>query len=779
MKLSLSWIFDHITDISLKDLVVQDLVDRFNSTTAEIESFTKVDLDLTLFTIVRLIEKNEFYCTVSSEEYEFQLDLPLRDGALNGQAFLVKKNDSAWQWATLIDWGGSKDDLIPALSVPVDMVAGRWKKSFPAQDYILDLSNTSITHRSDLWSHRGIAREFAAILNVSLVPENEFLTDIKIKHQGNFASPTEKNPFTISIEDVQGCKQFAVLNVPFIKHTDSSLMMAFRLTLVGIKPIDAIVDATNYVMLDFGQPMHAFDADKIGSLQLKPRMAKEGEVITLLDDETIGLSELDLVITNGSVPIALAGVMGGFSTKVTPSTKRVLVEAGCFDGAIIRGAALRHKKRTESSIRFEKSVDPLLAMKALQRFIYLLQDQHIKFQISDEIVVLGFYNKEHSIQISNVMISSVLGVSLQQEFIIKTLTLLGMNVSVKNDIVEDVVYTVVIPSYRSRDIQLAEDIIEELGRFYGYTRIPQVLPKIEAKAFDTRMSEQVKDIKRIVAFGIKMHEVINYPLYDEEFLRELGYESQNSVSLKNPVSDTNRRLVTSLIPHLLKNTKVNRAYLQDLRFFELARVWKKNGDDIQEKKVFAALIAEPKHVLDFYQMKYEFSRIFELLSADVTWKKIDVPSIWFNPYKCAQLEYEGVIIGYAGVLHPDFCKAVDIKDAFIFELYIDIFLKLHNEKSDSVFVPLPKYQDSWFDVSMLISKIITVATLQRTISSEDQRIFKIELVDFFYKEEWLDQHSITLRIFVRDDAKTLTKQEITLLYDRVVFAVKKYGAEIR
>ena len=776
MKLSVAWIFDHIIG-SWKEHSIPELVERFNTTTAEIEDYYKVTTDLHDYFLARVIDVQSDHVTVFIPELTQETNVSVRDDAQPGKLFMLKKNKGQFKWASLTDWASAKEGFIPAVSCHEDAVTGSWKEAFEVEDYILEIDNKTITHRPDLWGHRGVAREIAALLDIPFLAEDMLLAELPVKQYEFFASATATDPFSVEIKDSKACKRFATLYFPEVGFRSSWIWMAHRLARIDSRPIDAIVDSTNYVMFDWSQPIHAFDANRLKPKTIMPRFAKNREKLTLLDGDTIELSDQDLVITDGKISIALAGVMGGAQTGVSSQTNSLLVEAACFDATIVRRAALRHKKRTEASARFEKSLDPLQNTKALRRFLKLLDEEKMPLAVSDHIVSLGAQIEPTHIEVSHTFIEEKIGASIDSAFIIKTLSLLEFGIETQER-ADQLWYVITVPSFRAtKDFVFPEDIVEEVARFWGFSRIPLVLPSIQMKPSSLQPVYKRRLIKQCGAYSLHAREVQNYALFDESFLTQLQWQPEHYVEIENPVSENLKRLGTSLIPHLIKNIDQNSAEFARLRFFEWNRCWQKQKDTVFEQKTFAGILYDQKQV-DFYQEKESLTTIFNALHLPVTWHKAENNlQPWYHPYQTAELKYEDQSLGFAGKINQAFLSKVVEGDAFIFELDGDALLSLIPPQEK--FEPLPKYPGTNFDVSMLIPLSVTVEQITQQIKKADGRIITTSLIDFFQKEDWVDQRSITMRIFARDPEKTLTKDDIDHIYSHVTISLKDLNATIR
>jgi phenylalanyl-tRNA synthetase beta chain len=630
--------------------------------------------------------------------------------------------------------------------------------------------------------NRGFAREMALLLDCQLIDEKHFLTDYSIKYSKHSEDKAAENGITLAWQ-TEKCNRIAGLYISQISNKPSLLSMAHRLLRVDSRPINAIVDVTNYVMFDIGQPMHAFDAEKLAKKRIVVTLAQEGQSLLLLDEQTITVTEKDIVISDGKKPLSLAGVMGGREDAVNPETKSLIIEAGNFDAASIRNTANHFKFRTESSTRFEKSLDPLQTTTALLRFLHLLEKNNISYEAQGEIICLGKEVKAHSIEILHSFIEKKLGVQILQGFIVKTLISLGFEVQIAPHN-NEVMYTVKAPSLRAKDIVIPEDLVEEIGRVFGFDKIPHELPSLSMKPSNISVVQKMYSIKQILAYNASAREMCNYALYDEEFLKLLRWHPKNTLRLKNPISEHMTQLVTSLIPNLFKNIYTNNAQEDVLNFFEWNKIWN-HLPEIEKSKVpfleqasLAGIFFDGKKPIDFYHKKHILSSIFTMLGIDIQWTKSDQElAPWYHPYKTAVLVHNNIQLGVAGSANPGFLEPFLIGDAFIFELNGDLLQEIPHK--EFVAKPLAKYQDTWLDISMLSPASITVEQLSTTIMNVTSTIFKVELIDFFQKEEWLDKRSITLRFFARDPDKTLSSADIDNLYNHVLKALAPLGVEIR
>ena len=770
MKLSLRWIFDHLK-ADFKKHSVESIVAALCSKTAEVEGFQLVDWNLKDFSIVQVTAIDKEQVTALCFELKQIVKLSARTDAKIGASYFIKKNGNQYAWAQLADFSSTKEGLFPEITCSEKERAGQWKKLFE-KDYIIEIDNKSITNRPDLWGHRGFAREIAVLFGLKLKDEKEFLAPLALEHAPKTCKATKDLPYSVALKVPKACKNVAVLplTIDYVPACDSA--MALRLVSIDLKPINYIVDATNYVMLDFGHPMHAFDAQSFPDRFLEVTMSKKDEKLTVLDGSQLQLTEKDVVISNGKNSLGLAGIMGGLGTGVNPETKDLLIEAAAFDATTIRLSASAHKLRTEASARFEKTLDPQGPARAIKRFVQLLKDKKIIKQYAKKMVVVGDYGTPLKIKLTHTFIESKIGTAFSSAFIKKVFVNLGFTVTHKGDL-----YTVTVPTFRSsKDITIPEDLVEEVARIAGYDSIKDTLPSFMTTPTDLQAIMALRALKQQLAFGACLQEVENYSLFDNDFLKQLSWNVEHAVMLANPLSQQQTVLVTSLIPHLLKNIEQNRANHDRLGFFEVAGCWTHDKDIIKEKKVIAGIFFDKKEY-DFYAAKQQLIQLFDVLKINVTWKKATTVEQWAHQYQIADLFYHQQKIGSAGFIKERLMHQIGGGQAFAFELDADFLVNF--KPQEKTFTPLSKYQATALDLSVLVPTVVTVEQLTQSLYQVDSKIYQVTLIDEFKKPEWENQKSITLRFWIKDTHKTLTKEEIDATYQAAQNALAQQGAQVR
>ncbi|MBD3231679.1 phenylalanine--tRNA ligase subunit beta [Candidatus Dependentiae bacterium] len=800
MKLSISWIFDHI-NANWKKQNIDELISKFNKISAEIENYYKIDFDLKDFALGKITKINN-RLKIEIPEWKIKCDLPSREDFKENLIFMVRRREKKIEWAKLSDFGLDKDGYVPALDIQQQDLKGEWKKYFETQDVIIEVDNKSITHRPDMWGHRGFAREIAAFLNLDFIDANKLVQTKSVDTYQKKAKATEQNPISIEVKAENACKRFAGIYFNSVQNKPTNIFIFSRLIKVGVRPINGLIDLTNYLTLDWSQPVHVYDVENIEGRSIIVRMAEKGEKITLLDENEIKLSEKDLVIADENKPLCLAGVMGGIDSIIQQNTKNIFFESANFDAAVVRRTALRHKCRTESSIRFEKTLDPNQNIHGILRFLRLAKLYGIELNSANRILSVGIPIEEKTIQVEHEYFQKRSGLKLDDDYdIIYPLQRLGFKVEKK--LIEDIqkqigdlqltrnyIYTITIPTFRScKDVQTKEDILEEIVRFFGLDKIALSLPCFKKQPSVLNRIFKQRKIKNYLVECAKMIEQRNYAFFDENFLESVKLQNiESAAEIVNPVSQNAKRLVSSLLPGLFKNIQDNFHEQDRLRFFEMAKIWSTGGlkerSGIKEIKKIAGVFFEKRKNVDFYQCKAYITGMLSLVGINtdiLNFVKIDKPkNAWCIKYQSAYIYYDKVKLGILGKVDPLFLSKLDVlseSDAFFFELNADFLIDYVSKVKK--FDGLPKYQETYFDLSMFVPLDLTTKKIESILDKVDVLVIKVKLIDFFEKEDWLDKRSLTFRIWLNSEKKTLEKDEIDAVWKKSIKSVEKVGASLR
>ncbi|RTL06080.1 phenylalanine--tRNA ligase subunit beta [Candidatus Dependentiae bacterium] len=767
MKLSLNWIFQHLTR-STDTVDVQALIDLINQKVVEIDKVHTLSLDQSLFAFVQ-------YKNGSFVHEPVPMQLKNRNDQITDCWYLATKKNNQWTWATVKDLGGTKENSIPALTLLHNDPIETFKK-IVWHDYIIEISSSSITHRPDLWGHRGFAREIAALLNIPLKPITELASQVPIERiYGKKAKKAEQFPFTIDIQ-TDACSRFAATHIKHITNKPSIATTAFLLSRIDIRPINAVVDGTNLVMLDLGHPMHAFDSTAIENNSLTVCQNQQG-ITTVLDGQKIEVQKNDLIIKDSCKTLSLAGIMGCKESSVQATTSSLLIEAAVFDPTTIRTSATYHKKRTEASARFEKNLDPEQASWALKRYLWYAQEHELIKQLPVCIIDIGKDQVIQRITIDHQTIENLLGIPIDYRFVLNTLNALEYTVTFAND-----QYIVEPPSFRSSDSAIKEDIVEEIGRLYGYQHIKPQAPAITRKTTVDHTRSTNYALSSLLSFGLHMHEIKSYAFFDEQFLQKVNWPAMPTVEVHTPVSQNWKRLISTLIPGLLKAVIDNSMQQEKTAFFEVGSVWHPSNEKqvIKEQLQLGLIHAEDQY--SFYNGKKIIHSISQVYGVDPLWiayTPAECPS-WLMPYKSAKLMLNQTCIGYAGMLSNSIQQHVGRQvpnSIFVAEIYIDA-IAMQN-KNITTFKPMSKFQPVTRDITIWTLKQHTAQTFINAIKSVNKLISSVAIVDFLEKEEWPDHRAITLRMVIESYEKTFTKEEIDLIVFAVSQKISSFKAEIR
>jgi len=435
----------------------------------------------------------------------------------------------------------------------------------PAEDVVLEIDNKSLTHRPDLWGHYAFARELAAIFARPLRP-------LPVADLSRYDSLPA---YPLEVADPEGCPCYACLEFKVRAGQPAPLVMQRRLHALGQRTYNLMVDVTNYVMWELGQPTHAFDGDLVRAIRVAP-MGREGTFVTL-DGQQRQMLPDDLLIWNEREPVALAGVMGGLNSEVQPHTSKVLLESANFSASRIRRTSVRLDLRTESAQRFEKSQPPANVELGIARILYLVQQAGAEPEVTSRFTVRGDLKKQfRPIELPPGYLQKKAGAPIPNKRAVEILRSLGFKAEVKND----GGLSVGIPPHRSeKDISIAPDIVEEILRIYGYNNIEPKMPEFPLKPLYVNKPLRLEHkVRRVLAGAHRFIEVQNYAWLDDRWLERLGFEPADPLRLRNPITQQTSRLRTVLLPNLLALVEKNRVHHEWFRIFEIGRVYRAGED---------------------------------------------------------------------------------------------------------------------------------------------------------------------------------------------------------
>ncbi len=655
-------------------------------------------------------------------------------------------------------------------------------KALGLTDIIFEIENKTLSNRPDLWGHYGFARELSVIFDLELLP-----TGIKEFEVGT-------QPFEVVVEDFEDCPRYIGLVVENIEVQESPKWLKDFLNSVGLRPINNIVDITNYVMYDLGQPMHAFDFDKIEG-KIFVRRGKQNEYLKLLNESEIKLNKEFLIISDEIKPLALAGVMGGSNSEVTDKTTKIFLECANFRPDLIRKMANLAGVRTDSSNRFEKSLDPFLPELAIKRAVNLIQE--IIPQAKVRSILIDEYKelpKSREILLEFSKLYKLLGFdSIDKNFIKHTLIKLGFIVK---DEEKDKI-NLIVPSWRAtKDITTQEDVIEEIIRIYGYDKVPVKAPlsKLEIPK-QNKFHKVEKIVKDFCSLHLGMNEIYTYSFVSKEMVEKSGLKSDNYFELENPIAKDIPLLRQSLIPSLLQAVEKNLKFYKSFALFEVGRVFlskpgefdagpkEKQNLPSQPYQLSGAFIPED-YDKPFYDARNAVMKLLDFLNIQYRFERADKDNLfsWMHPFRSLQIEVLNELLGVVSELHPKIADNWKIKKRVgLFLLDFDLLVNLASTVRK--FKEIPKYPSISLDVSMIVDYKVEWENIKNLILQMEKNL--IETVYLFdeFQNDFLKQNnkkSLAFRIIYQSKEKTLEQDEVLLIHAGILNELEKvFKAEIR
>lgn len=630
-------------------------------------------------------------------------------------------------------------------------------------------------NRADALSMIGTAYEVAALYNTKMTKPETTSNELEL---------SANDELTVTIENEDKVPYYSARVVHDVTIEPSPIWMQVRLIKAGIRPINNVVDISNYVLLEYGQPLHMFDQDAIGSQQIVVRQANEGEKMTTLDDTERELLTSDIVITNGQTPIALAGVMGGDFSEVKEHTSNIVIEGAIFDPVSIRHTSRRLNLRSESSSRFEKGIATEFVDEAVDRACYLLQTYANGKVLKDRVSSgeLGAFITP--IDITADKINRTIGFDLSQNDIVTIFNQLGFDIEINDDVI-----TVQVPS-RRKDITIKEDLIEEVARIYGYDDIPSTLPVFEKvtsgqltdRQYKTRMVKEVLE-------GAGLDQAITYSLVSKEDATAFAMQQRQTIDLLMPMSEAHASLRQSLLPHLIEAASYNVARKnKDVKLFEIGNVFFANGEgELPDQVEYLSGILTgdyvvnqwqgKKETVDFYLAKGVVDRVSEKLNLEFSYRRADIDGL--HPGRTAEILLENKVIGFIGELHPTLAADNDLKRTYVFELNFDALMAVSVGYIN--YQPIPRFPGMSRDIALEVDQNIPAADLLSTIHAHGGNILKDTLVFDVYQGEHLEKgkKSIAIRLNYLDTEETLTDERVSKVQAEIEAALIEQGAVIR
>ena len=645
-------------------------------------------------------------------------------------------------------------------------------------DIILEIDNKSMTNRPDLWGHYGIAREIAA------------LYDLPMKEFPHFDRNVENTSgFHVTVEDAERCPRMTGTQIENVCVKPAPYWMQVRIWKTGMRPINALVDITNYVMLATGQPSHAYDSDHIAG-HIIVRRAKAGETLTLLNGKELPLSTDDLTIADDAGIVGLAGVMGGAKDSILPTTSKVILEIANFQAAGIRRTALRYDNRTEASARYEKAIDPERCDQALDLSMQLFSDLYPEMKVTGLVDEYPQHLKQAEIDVPLSWLERRLGKRLPPEEIRHKMELLGYGISFSGDNMH-----VVVPTWRSTgDVSIQADIMEEVARMYGYENFEA---EPITTTFDGAINQLDKDlerrIKEYLAIRCGMQEIFTYPWMEESYVNAVLQSTEGILSLSTPPSPAERFVRSSLLPNLCKAVVKNERYFDEFSIFETAQVFRDENYTSpydpreklpsQRKNVAGAFATTDKDITALFR---KAKGVVEMMARYVhmealTFRQTEKP-VWADNVVWLNICRGEEKVGDLALLSKKVSMACGIKNlnVMLFQLDQDSLVPLKSRTN--TFTHMAEYPMTDYDISLLLDGSVQWKDVLQTIGGiKSELLHGASFVDEYRgKQVPAGKKSLTLRLSIGSKEKTLTSSEIEEVASNVLNKIaKRFGAELR
>ena len=798
MKISLNWLNDHV---DLSGLDPEEVALRMTMGSAEVEELEQLTraLDGAMVGEITALEQVDDanpdkplrLCQVTCGGQRFQTVCGAPNARLGMKAAFAPPGTTLADGTTLEprELAGHRSEGVLCsprelglsefhevlLECPPELASGTpLTELIPASDVIIEIDNKSLTHRPDLWGHYGFARELAALYGRELRPLG--MVDL--------AAFETLPAYPVTIDDLTACPAYSCLELAAPGALPAPLAMQARLHGLGQRSVNLLVDLTNYVMMELGQPTHAFDGDKLKAVRVGP-MGAAGIFVTLDGQPRKMLAE-DQMIWNEQAPVAIAGVMGGLDTEVTPETKTLLLESANFKGSLIRRTAVRLGLRSEASLRFEKNQPPVNVKRATGRLLHLMEAAGFSPRVSSRFSVVGDLKEGwRSLTVRRSFIEAKAGEDLPRETVDGILRSLEFTVALGED--ADTM-DLGIPAHRSvQDVSIPEDIVEEVLRIYGYDNIKPRMP--ETPTEPVWINEELgRDHKarRVLAQAHGFTEVHSYSWFDDPWLEALGFEPQGTLTLRNPNAQQQARMRNTLVPNLLAMVRPNRAHRESFRLFELGRAYlaKPHGRD-EYARLCGVSYSEARDLGLEDHLRQIRGALEDLLlalgSKDITFEPaVGTPTPWQQEGHWIALMRGGVQVGALGVLVGKILDAVTPQgqvvwfelapDALQGPLYPEITHKDHS-----------LYPGSWHDFSLVWDTARGYAALEQVLDGfSDPLVTRRELL-YLYKLKGADKGkgSYTFRYWLGAQDHTLSGDEIEAFRQGILAHLEAKGISLR
>lgn len=804
MNTALSWIKSFVPGL---DCTAQEYTDAMTLTGTKVEGFERLDEDLDKIVVgqVKKIDKHPdadklVICQVDVGDRQIQIvtgapnvyegmKTPVcldggrvaggHDGSRTPGGIKIKKGklrgiESDGMMCSIEELGSSRDYYPDApesglYDMGQDAVVGSDAiEALGLHDVVFEYEITS--NRVDCYSIIGIAREAAATFHKDFV-----LPDIK--PTGN--NENVNDMISVDVEDGDLCKRYCARMVKNIKLAPSPEWMQRRLAASGIRPINNIVDITNYVMEEYGQPMHAYDYDTIADHKIVVRRAKDKEVFCTLDGQDRTLDSSMLMICDGEKAIGLAGIMGGENSKITDDVKTMLFEAACFDGANIRISAKKAGLRTDASGKFEKGLDPYNAEAAINRACELIEELGAGEVVGGMVDVFPVKPEEKVLPFEPDKYNKLLGTDVSSDEMLKYFDKLEIEYNESDN-------TLHIPSFR-QDLLRTCDMAEEVARFYGYDKIPVTLPSVESTSgklsFKLRVESVAREVAQFCGFSQSMNYSFESPKAFDKLLVPENSDLRQAIRILNPLGQDFSIMKTQALNGMLTSlaTNYNRKN-KNVRLYEIGNIYIPKAlplTELPDERTQFTLGMYGDG--DFFTMKGVVEEFFEKAGLDgrITYDPEDKKS-FLHPGRQADIIYDGVKVGYLGEVHPQVCENYNIGDR-VYYADIDMPYIVEHACFDKKYEGIAKFPTSTRDISLVVDKQVLIGTMENAIIKKGGKLLEsCELFDIYEGEQVGEgKKSVAFSLVFRAKDRTLSDTEISEIMDKILAELTGLGAVLR
>ena len=788
MKISLEWLNEYV---DLSDVSVEEIAKKLTVSTAEVEGIEEINHCIENIVVAEVIEAEKIedlhkvtvdigskkcitFCAAPNVKIGLKTAFaPI--GTLLNDTIKVEKRKFANTESDGVLCSAKEMSLSEHHKIifecPQNIKNGtKFTDLIARKDFLIEIDNKSITHRPDLWGHYGFARELAAIFGKELKPLKLF----------NLSTYDNLEKIKINVQDSQDCPCYSALRFQVKAFSPTPLYIQRRLHVLAQQSFNLMVDLTNYVMLELGQPTHAFDGKKVKSIKVSKLGKKES--LILLDNVKYPLLEEDLVIFNENTPIALAGIMGGKSSEISQDTTEVLLESANFSSAKVRLTAVRLNLRTDAAMRFEKKQPPVNTKIAIERLLQLIDESKTPFDVNSALTIKGDLLKDYRyIKIDKDFFSKRAGITIEPNEAKKILESLGFKIKIENSQFE-----CAIPPFRGhKDISIPVDILEEVLRIYGYDNIAPSLPEKELKPVPSNpIIDLCHTLSKVLSQSTNFYEIDSYAWFDSDFLAKIGYEPQDVLKVRNPSAINNVILRDTLLPNILKALEFNLSYQQEINLFEIGKTYKlQRQNNVKETLELSGIMYKynQKDSFALYsELKDTLEKLFKTLKISYHFKqktKCIYPWHWEN--QSVDIFSNEKIIGQIGILPKKILQPLSSQGVCAwFSIDVDALISLINK--DVIYKPLCSFPGSTHDFSIIWDIHKGYFELEKMLNTfTHPYIAEKHLISWFKLKETKDKMSYTFRYLLQSLEKTLSFEDIETFRKEFMAFLKKENISLK